>query len=95
MRDSISLYIDNELNLDEKIDFIKRIHEDRQFFSEAVDLLEQEKLLCSDVVEEMPQISFREKPKMPTLQFLRPYFRWRSLLLLLCFCLLLLQAGCL
>ncbi len=75
MRDSISLYIDNELNLDEKIDFIKRIHEDRQFFSEAVDLLEQEKLLCSDVVEEMPQISFREKPKMPTLQFLRPYFR--------------------
>ncbi|NLD36247.1 MAG: hypothetical protein GX654_05185 [Desulfatiglans sp.] len=75
MNDSISLYIDDELNLDEKIDFVKRIHDEEQFYSEAVDLLVQERLLCSDVVEEIPQISLKEKSKIFNLQFLRPYFR--------------------
>lgn len=75
MNDSISLYIDNELNLDEKIEFVKRIHDEAQFYSEAVDLLKQEKLLCSDVVEEAPQIALKERSRIFNLQFLRPYFR--------------------
>jgi hypothetical protein len=75
MNDSISMYIDDELNLDEKIDFVKRIHDDEPFYSEAVNLLEQEKLLCSDVVEEVPQITLKEKSGIFNLGFLRPYFR--------------------
>ncbi len=93
MNDSISLYIDDELNLDEKIDFVKRIHDEEQFYSEAVDLLVQERLLCSDVVEEIPQISLKEKSKIFNLQFLRPYFRVAEFGLLLCFWLYLLQSG--
>jgi hypothetical protein len=75
MNDSISMFIDDELNLDEKIDFVKRVHLEEPFYSEAVDLLEQEKLLCSDVVDEMPQISLNEKSKIFSLHSLRPYFR--------------------
>ncbi len=75
MNDSISLYIDDALNLDEKIDFVKRIHDEEQFYSEAVGLLEQEKLLCSDVVESVPQVSIKEKSSIFDIQFLRPYFR--------------------
>ncbi|MBN1906457.1 MAG: glycogen-binding domain-containing protein [Deltaproteobacteria bacterium] len=75
MNDSISLYIDDELNLDEKIDFVKRVHHEEPFYSVAVDLLEQEKLLCADVVEAVPKISLKEKSGIFNLRFLRPYFR--------------------
>lgn len=75
MNDSISMFIDDELNLDEKIDFVKRVHLDEPFYSEAVDLLEQEKLLSSDVVEEVPRISVKEKSSIFNFQSLRPYFR--------------------
>jgi hypothetical protein len=56
----ISMYIDNELGLDDKIDFVETVHEDRQFKEEAVDLLRQEKLVRSEVVESMPALRIRE-----------------------------------
>ncbi len=40
-----SMYIDNELDLGEKILFIEKIHSDEEFFQETVELLMQEKLL--------------------------------------------------
>ena len=39
----ISLYIDNELSLNEKILFVQRIHGNESFKDDAVSLLEQEK----------------------------------------------------
>ena len=41
----ISLFIDNEMDLDEKIEFVETVHSNHAFTPEAVDLLEQEKLL--------------------------------------------------
>ncbi len=41
----ISLFIDDEMDLDEKIVFVETVHASRPFTTEAVDLLEQEKLL--------------------------------------------------
>jgi len=41
----ISLYIDNELDLDEKITFVETVHDDGAFAKEATALLRQEKRL--------------------------------------------------
>ncbi len=40
-----SMYIDNELDLEEKIQFIEKIHSEKEFFEDTVDLLLQEKML--------------------------------------------------
>ncbi len=41
----ISLFIDDEMDLDDKIVFVETVHSSRQFSQDAVALLEQEKLL--------------------------------------------------
>jgi hypothetical protein len=41
----VSMYIDNELNLDEKVSFVDKIHSDPNFYRDAHALLLQEKLL--------------------------------------------------
>ncbi len=41
----ISLFIDDEMDLDDKIVFVETVHSSRQFSLDAVALLEQEKLL--------------------------------------------------
>lgn len=75
MNDSISMFIDDELDLDEKIDFVKKVHTEEQFYSESIDLLEQEKLLRSDVAVKAPQISIKEKSKIFDLQRFIPLLR--------------------
>ncbi len=40
-----SMYIDDELDLGEKVQFIEKIYSEKEFFQETVDLLLQEKLL--------------------------------------------------
>lgn len=40
-----SMYIDNELDLEEKVQFIEKIRSEKEFFQETVDLLLQEKML--------------------------------------------------
>jgi len=52
----ISMFIDNELDLDEKIDFVETVYEDKMFKDETVDLLNQEKLLQADMVTTMPKV---------------------------------------
>ena len=42
-----SMYIDNELNLEEKIRFVDRIQDDKPFYKDTRELLHQEKLLCT------------------------------------------------
>ncbi len=51
----ISLYIDNELSLDEKIELVELAYDDLAFKNEAVDLLVQEKLLRAEMVVTMPK----------------------------------------
>lgn len=75
MNDSISMFIDNELSLDGKIDFVKKVHTEEQFFTESIDLLELEKLLRSDVVSEVPQAAIKEKSKIFSFQFFTPFLR--------------------
>ena len=57
----ISSYIDDELDLDEKIEFVETVHGQARFKDEAVDLLHQEKLVRGEVVDRVPAVIFREK----------------------------------
>jgi hypothetical protein len=55
----ISSYIDDELNLDEKIDFVATVHEQASFKEECIDLLHQEKLIRGEVVDRVPDSALR------------------------------------
>ncbi len=57
----ISGFIDDELDLDEKIDLVEIVHEQVQFKEEAVGLLQQEKLVRGKVVDHIPAVVFHEK----------------------------------
>lgn len=67
-----SMFIDNELGLDEKIEFIKNIHKDRGVYEDAIDLLEQEKLLTSDVLTHSPALALKEKKSRFSFLNLKP-----------------------
>jgi len=54
----ISMYIDDELDLDDKISFIEKVQSDKSLSDEAVALLQQEKRLRSDPVYETPVVHF-------------------------------------
>lgn len=60
-----SLYIDDELHLDQKGEFIDRIHGDDSYYKEARELLEQERLLRSDVFEPQPEEHLPVSAKWP------------------------------
>ena len=57
----ISSYVDDELALDEKIEFVETVHEQASFKDEAVDLLYQEKLIRGAVVDHAPAVRLRVK----------------------------------
>ena len=67
----ISSYIDDELDLDEKIAFVETVHEQVAFKDEAVDLLHQEKQVRSEVVDRIPSVTLREKRRL-AVSFWRP-----------------------
>ncbi len=55
-----SLYIDDEMNLDEKVQFIEHIRKSKDAFREAMDLLEQERLLrCALAVSSPSPVATR------------------------------------
>jgi hypothetical protein len=61
MNHLISMFIDNELDLDEKIGFVERVHEDRDFKNESIELLNMEKIIRTDVVDRIPAIKMKIK----------------------------------
>lgn len=65
----ISQFIDNELELDEKIDLVELVHEDKLFKDEAIDFLRQEKLLRGDMATKTPVIHLKERTSWKTLLF--------------------------
>jgi hypothetical protein len=75
MNDSISMFIDNELDLDEKIGFINKIREEDDFYDESISLLEQEKLLRADVVSLVPGVPFEKERRFLNFRYLTPIFR--------------------
>lgn len=68
----ISMFIDNELGLDEKIEFVKSIHEDKEVYEESLELLEQEKLLTSEVLTNAPVFALKERKNWFSFLNVRP-----------------------
>ncbi len=68
----ISMYIDDELGLDDKITFVETVHADTVYKDETVDLLHQEKLIRSEVVDHVPPVKIKEKRKW-VYPILRPF----------------------
>lgn len=59
----ISMFIDDELDLDNKIEFVETVHEDRNFKEETVGFLQQEKMIRSDVVDHLPNVKLKVKER--------------------------------
>ena len=60
----ISSYMDDELDLDEKIEFVETVHAKASFKNEAVDLLNQEKQIRGEVTKRVPSVTLREKRRV-------------------------------
>lgn len=69
----ISQFIDNEMDLDEKITFVETVHASEQFSTETVALLEQEKLL-----RDIPLPALDLDKVSPTMA-IKPAFSWLNL----------------
>ena len=59
----ISMFIDDELEVDDKIEFVKCIYGHKNFTDETIDFLNQEKKIRSDVVYNVPEVRFKPKRK--------------------------------
>jgi hypothetical protein len=55
----ISMYIDNELSIDEKILFVEHVYDNKPYKNDAVDLLEQEKLLSASLNKTAPAVELK------------------------------------
>ncbi|RPJ14389.1 MAG: hypothetical protein EHM30_10375 [Desulfobacteraceae bacterium] len=71
--DLISMYIDNELSLDDKIVFVETLHAYENFKDDTVSLLEQEKLIRSEVVDNIPALSIKERRSAWYQNLFRPF----------------------
>jgi len=60
----ISSYMDDELDLDEKIEFVETVHAKASLKNEAVDLLNQEKQIRGEVTKRVPSVTLREKRRV-------------------------------
>ena len=68
----ISMFIDDELDIDDKIEFVEKVHGDKVFQDEVVELLGQEKLIRSEVVDRVPSIKVKGKKRFAFFPLLRP-----------------------
>ena len=57
----ISMFIDNELGLTDKIKFVNKIYTDRAFKDLTIDFLEQEQFIRSNVVDRIPSLKLGAK----------------------------------
>jgi hypothetical protein len=67
------MFIDDEMNVDDKIDFVETIREDKSFSDEVLEFLHLEKRIRDDVVEHVPFADV----KMPLSwkRFFRPFMQ--------------------
>jgi len=73
MNDMISMFIDDEMDMAEKITFIETIRKDQTFTDEALGLLRQEKIIRADVVNHLPVVEL--KAPFSWKRFMRPFFQ--------------------
>jgi hypothetical protein len=73
MSSMISLYIDNELKLEEKKDFVEKVHHDKVFYEDTLDYLDQEMLLHGDVFAAIPDPGYKER--FIRFRFSRSFFK--------------------
>ena len=71
----VSMYIDNELSLGEKILFLEHVHDNKPYKEDAVGLLEQEKLLTASLNKIAPVVE-PEIPRARILPFLNRSLGW-------------------
>jgi len=73
----ISLFIDNELDIEEKIIFVETVHDDRLFTDEAISLLRQEKRLRAELTVPVMMPAMPPIPEIaaPTSNFFSFWFR--------------------
>jgi hypothetical protein len=55
----ISMYIDNELDLDNKIEFVRTVCTEKRIAQQALELLEQEKMFHTPVADPVPATEIR------------------------------------
>jgi hypothetical protein len=63
----ISMFIDDEMDLDEKIEFVGHIHKDGSFMVRTIEFLNMEKDLGAEVVEQVPIVSAPVRKTSPGL----------------------------
>lgn len=68
-----SMYIDNEMDLDEKKQFVEKVRSDRAFYTQTLDLLAQERLLREAPV--MPWLVPERRLRPPVWDSLKRFFR--------------------
>ena len=73
MNYTISMFIDNELSIDEKIVFLETIQKNKSYANEALELLHQEKLIRGDVVNRVPVVAMKVSSAWK--RFMEPFFR--------------------
>ena len=56
MNQLISMFIDDELNIEEKIEYTEQVHQDESFKDESIALLRQEQRLRSDITDRVPEV---------------------------------------
>lgn len=69
----ISMFIDDEMDVDEKIAFIEAVEQDKSFSNETLELLRQEKLICSKIVDRIPTIEVKAQHHWK--RFLQPFLQ--------------------
>ncbi len=69
----ISLYIDDELDLDGKIAFVEIVHKEDLFKDRVVEFLRQEKTLCAEVTDRVPEVT-RPGPEVYPFRRRRPLY---------------------
>lgn len=67
----MSMFIDDELDLDEKIEFVETVHTDTTVKEEILNLLQQEKLIRTPGIHRVPVVEVGFRPKR-VVQFWRP-----------------------
>jgi len=60
----ISMFIDDEMNIDEKIEFVTTVHADAAVKDETIGLLQQEKIIRDRVVDRIREARFDMRPKL-------------------------------
>lgn len=69
----ISMFIDDELDLDDKIEFVEKVHDNKKFKDETVSLLHQEKELRLDPVAHVPHVA-AAFPRRPRFRIFHPAY---------------------